>query len=31
MDTISNIDVSLDIVDNLVYNVDKAGTDEHNP
>lgn len=31
MDTISNIDVSLDIVDNLVYNVDKAGTDKHNP
>ena len=31
MDTISNIDVSLDIVDNSVYNVDKAGTDKHSP
>ena len=30
MDTISNIDESLDIVDNSVYNVDKAGTVEHN-
>lgn len=31
MDIISNIDESLDIVDNSVYNVDKAGTDKHRP
>lgn len=30
MDIISNIDESLDIVDKSVYNVDKAGTVEHN-
>ena len=31
MDIIYKIYESLDIVDNSVYNVDKAGTVEHNP